>query len=457
MRLSLKPGETIRGPRILQLHWTGSDPWAGYNQFRRLMAAHVVPRRDGRPVVPPIAHLSTAFYELNATDETNLRSHLKSLWGLGFEVFWVDAYWTRDGFPAGMGHYGFPLERVEPRDRFPRGVRAVADAVHAAGMDYLMWFEPERVAAGTLLAKEHPDWVISLGGESGGHLDLGVPAAREYMTRYLIAAVKQYRLNWLRIDYNIDPLPYWQARDRRAPDRVGLAETRYIEGLYRMWDDVLAACPGLAIDNCSSGGRRIDLETCARSVPLWRTDATIDPLMQKDFDQAALQNQVMTAGLNRYVPTSVSGQMGAGAYHFRSGLNGGIAFCEDCRPADYPRELLKQAIAEGRQLRRYWAGEFYALGDVTTSPRDWCVMQYHLPETHEGMVVAFRRHRSPYGAYEASLRGIDPKATYEVVVRANDYARSTPVRMSGATLSRRNIAIDACPGSVVVEYRRLAP
>ena len=54
---------------------------------------------------------------------------------------------------------------------------------------------------------------------------------------------------------------------------MGMAEIRYVEGHYRMWDEIRAAYPQLAIDNCASGGRRIDLETASRSVPLWRTTA----------------------------------------------------------------------------------------------------------------------------------------------------------------------------------------
>ncbi len=455
MHLSLAPGESVRSPRILQLFWSGSDPFAGYNRFRRLMLAHVAPRIGGRPVTPPIAHLTTSFYELNNSTEASVLSHLESLKGLGFEVFWLDAYWTRDGFPAGMGHYGFPIRRAEPPDRFPRGLRPIGDAAGAAGMGFLMWFEPERVAPGTHLAKEHPEWVISPAGDGSGHINLGIPAAREYLTNYLIEVIKQYRLAWLRIDYNIDPLTFWQFLDKRDPNRVGMAEIRYIEGLYRMWDDILAAHPHLAIDNCASGGRRIDLETCSRSIPLWRTDATIGPLNEHNFDQAALQNQVMTAGLSRYVPLSVSGQMGAGPYHFRSGFNAGIAFCEDCRPADYPRELLKKGIAEGKRLRKYYFGDFYTLADLSTSPKDWCVLQYHRGEEQDGMVIAFRRDRSPYSGFTAELRAIDPAAEYEVV-RSPGYEPSPPVRMKGTQLQRLRIDIDERPGSVVVEYRRVS-
>ena len=124
LRLSLRPGESIRSPRIMQLYWSGGDQYRAYNLFRRTMLAHVVPKCDGQTVTPPIVHLSTSFYELNGTTEANVLSHLEAIKGLGFEMFWLDAYWTRDGFPAGMGHYGFPIERVEPRDRFPRGIAA---------------------------------------------------------------------------------------------------------------------------------------------------------------------------------------------------------------------------------------------------------------------------------------------------------------------------------------------
>jgi len=460
MRLRLHPGESLRGPRVLQLCWSGvdeagGDGWRPHNLFRRTMLGHVVPRADGKTVTPPIVHLSTSFYELNDSTEANVLSHLDSVRGLGFEYFWLDAYWTRDGFPNGMGNYGFPIQRAEPPDRFPHGLKPISDAAHREGMGFVVWFEPERVAAGTAIAREHPEWVISPSGDGSGLFNLGIPAAREYMTEYLTTVIKEYGIDCLRIDFNINPLPFWRHLDQGDADRVGLAEIRYVEGLYRMWDDLLAAYPHLFIDNCASGGMRIDLETCSRSIPLWRTDATIGPLMNLDFNQAALQNQVMTAGLSRYVPFSTSGQMGVTPYQFRSGFNAGISFCEDCRPGDYPKELLKEAIAEGKRLRHYTFGDFCPLSDVTTSPKDWCVMQYHLPEEGAGMVVAFRRHRSPYGSFICDLHEIEGAATYDVTT-SHTYTPSKPVRMKGASLRQLKAEIDECPGSVVVEYRAVA-
>jgi alpha-galactosidase len=456
MHLKLHPGESIRGPRIMQLYWFGDDPWRGYNQFRRVMFAHVMPRIDGQLVVPPIAHLSTSFDELNNSTEANVLSHLEPIKGLGFEVFWVDAYWILGGFGGGVGHYGFPIERVEPKDRFPRGIRPISDAAHKEGMKFLLWFEPERVNAGTFLAKEHPEFVISPGGDGGGLLNLGNPAAREFMTKYLTEVIDRYKMDWLRIDYNIDPLGFWQFLDKQDPDRVGMAEIRGIEGLYRMWDDLRAKYPHLAIDNCASGGRRIDLETMSRSIPLWRSDNTCDMLDNKPETVvlAAQKNQTMTAGLNRYVPYSTCGQKGAAPYLFRSGMNAGISFGEDCRPADYPLDLLKQAIAEAKRLRPYFFGDFYAIGPVTIQPTDWTVLQFHRPKEQDGMVMAFRRPAAPNVDFTAKLHDIDPAADYEITSSLG-YERAAPVKISGKDLAELKLHIEQKPGSVVVEYRKL--
>ena len=454
LRTVLQPGESLRTPRILQLRWQGEDLPRAYNLFRRTMLAHIMPRVEGKLVLPPIVHLSTSFYELNDSNEDNVRSHLESIRGLGFEMFWLDAYWTGpSGFPDSMGSYGLPVESVEPRDRFPGGLRSIGDAVAREGLGYVMWFEPERVVAGTRIAREHPEWVISPAGDGGGLLHLGLAAARQYMTDYLNAAIKAYRLSCLRIDYNIDPLEFWRFADAGAPDRAGMTEMRYVEGLYRMWDDNLEANPHLFIDDCASGGRRIDLETMSRSVPLWRSDNTCDMVDRKPATvlMAAIKNQVMSAGLNRYVPYSTAGQMGATPYLFRSGYNAGIAFVEDVRPKDYRRDLLEQGIAEAKRLRAYCLDEFFPLIEVTASPRDWCVLQYHRPEKEDGMVLAFRRHESPYRSCECALRQIVPTARYHVELRAT-YGRDMALTMKGADLQKLALEIDEKPGSLLVEY-----
>jgi len=169
---------------------------------------------------------------------------------------------------------------------------------------------------------------------------------------------------------------------------------------------------------------------------------------------AAVKNQLMSAGLNRYLPFNTVGQMGASPYFFRSGFNGGIDFCQDMRRDSFPRELLRKGIEEGKRIRPYWLGDFYPVSEVNTNPRDWCVSQFHRPETGDGIVLGFRRHRSPYSGYQCDLRSIDEAAQYEVSI-SHRYDPEPPVRMSGTELKRLNLIVKDCPGSVQVEMTGL--
>jgi hypothetical protein len=170
---------------------------------------------------------------------------------------------------------------------------------------------------------------------------------------------------------------------------------------------------------------------------------------------AARKNQLMSLGLNRYVPFSTAGQMGATPYLFRSAFNAGIAFAEDARPANYPRDLLKNGIAEGKRIRKYFLGDFYPLVDSGADPRGWMVMQYHRSHENDGMVMAFRRDQSAYVTCEVKLRDVLPATSYEVLIYRT-YEPEKSVTMKGSQLRELRLEINERPGSVFVEYRHAA-
>jgi hypothetical protein len=156
----------------------------------------------------------------------------------------------------------------------------VTDACHRLGLQFILWYEPERVAGGSKIAGEHPEFVFSSGKgrrvtETGGLFKLSDPVARRWLTDHLSHQIGEFGLDVYRNDFNIDPLGFWHLAD--APDRQGMTEIRYVEGLYAMWDELRTDHPGLWIDNCSSGGRRIDLETCMRSVPCGEATPVVAP------------------------------------------------------------------------------------------------------------------------------------------------------------------------------------
>ena len=262
-------------------------------------------------------------------------------------------------------------------------------------------------------------------------LNLGNPAARTWLTDYLSKCFKDWGVDIFRNDFNIDPLRFWRAAD--APDRQGMAEIRYIEGFYRFWDELVRRQPGLTIDNCASGGRRIDLETISRSYPLWRSDT---PGMGIGAANAwSTTDQIQTAGLSLYVPQHTEGVWAFSPYIFRSAATmGGVALDgrtrKDCSP-----ELAKLAIAEVKELRPLYLGDYYPLLEVNANDQVWCGWQFDRPELGRGFAMFFRRPQSPYASVEVALHGLDPQAKYELEFRET-YAVKAKRTMTGAQLAR---------------------
>ena len=87
--------------------------------------------------------------------------------------------------------------------------------------------------------------------------------------------ISEEGIDLYRLDFNIDPLAYWRGND--VEDRQGITEIRYIEGYLSYWDELRRRHPGMLIDSCASGGRRNDLETMRRAVPILPTDLENNP------------------------------------------------------------------------------------------------------------------------------------------------------------------------------------
>ena len=446
--LRLHPGERIRSPRILVLRWDGSDPDAGNNLLRRTILKHYSPRIDDEPALPPIAHMRQLVFYL--TGKVSEADHLRAVdraKELGLEAMWVDACWygSTENWSENVGDW-----RIF-RERFPNGLRPVADAAHDAGMKFILWFEPERVRRGTPLQTEHPEWLLDNDVDDWNYLfDLGNDEARRYLTEFISGMIDEVGIDIYRQDFNFEPLTYWNLADE--PDRVGMHEIRHIEGLYAFWDELRARHPRLLIDNCSSGGRRIDLETTSRSFPLWRSDYTDLPAKNEGM-RLQIGAQAQTAGLSRWVPIHAASVWTFEPYDMRSSFSTGVALYTDILADDYPIELVKQAVAEVKRLRPYLLGDFYPLVPLTVEDHDWCAYQFDRPDLGTGCAIFLRRHESPYPSMAAGLRNIDMDARYEISL-SRMYERGQFHQIGTWDLKRLTVSIPTAPGSLLLEYRK---
>ena len=447
----LKPGEHIRSPRVMIAMYEGNNVQIGFNMWRRAMINHITPKKDGKPAFIPFAYSLSGKEMMNTTAEIDM-SYIKSFIGMGFEVGWMDAWYTRDKWPNGIGNYHIPVSDMVDPQRYPEGLTPLVNMIKSNNMDVMIWFGPETVWSNTFIAKEHPEYVMFNDTGTVHSYALVNQEAREYMLKVMDAAIKEWQISIYRTDSGTDEKLLNKYVGENAPDRLGIAENRYIEASYEFWDELVKRNPGLLIDNCCAGGTRLDLELMSRTISLWRSDSNVG--VQNDKLKTATLNQAITANLNNYIPWTTGGSHGPEPYFVRSGYNTGFSFVDDTRMEGYDKKQMMKAIKECERLRKYALGNFNLLFQDDSTPESWCVWQYHRPKENDGYFVAFRREEAVYAGLTCFLKDIDENKKYRIKIYRSYDLEKTKI-ISGRELKNYTAVIDQLPGSLLVEYSAL--
>ena len=411
----LMPGEKLRTSSVVIMPYK-CDVADSHNKWRRLVKEHFsLIGKEGRDQNGP---LCAGIWGGMKTQSVLDRIETIQKNALPFEYIWMDAGWygidtkpTPDEFEGDWGcHTGD--WRVSPLIH-PQGLQDVSKAVHDAGMKFLLWFEPERVIRTTPTALKHPEYFLSSDNPNDNNrlLNLGNTEAWEYCFETLSQLIEELNIDCYRQDFNFSPLPYWRKND--DPDRKGITEIKHINGLYRLWDELLEKFPHLIIDNCASGGRRIDIETLRRSIPLWRSDLQCPA--NYDIEGSQCHNQ----SFNRWMPYSgTGGGRSYDEYRIRSAYAAALttnysfsereAFCDTAERV----EFIKKYTEEYLKVRTFFSEDFYPLTEVSEKLDVWCVIQFNRPEQSDGILEVFRRENAPYETACFMLRGLDESADY---------------------------------------------
>jgi len=445
LQLRLYPKEEIRTPKICLLFWKGPDRMTGHNQFRKFILAHHTRKINGKNAElpfsvflaregPPPCNEHTCTTESFAIAMINRHKQFNIV----PEVFWLDAGWY-----ACKGSWWLVGNWSPNRENFPNGLKTVTDATHNVGAKFLLWLEPERVTEGTFFAEKNPDWLIKVPGNSNILFNIGNNEARLWLTDYISDFLKKEGVDYYRQDFNFDPKPYWEANDKTY--RIGISEIRHIEGLYAYWDSLLVRFPNLIIDNCSSGGRRIDLETISRSSPLWRTDYQYGE---------PNGSQCHAYGLNFYLPLHGTGNFNVSPYHFRSNMSSSMVINWDINSKEHSQPELQKYFSDYKLLRPYYYGNYYPLTDTVNMTKDnvWLAYQLNRTDQEDGIIMAFRRKDCNETSIMVKLRDIDPIENYELT----DEDSRTKTTVSGKKLIEGlSLTKNEKPGSVLIWYRKI--
>lgn len=473
--LRLEPGEEVRTPLTVLLFWEG-DVVGAQNIWRRWMFAHNLPRRQGN-LPPPVSAMCAGLNQNEAGEKKYIEQLVSN--DARLDYWWMDAGWYPGIVdPLGIENWGkWPQVGtwLPDRERFPGGVKAVADFAHGRGMRLVLWFELERVSPCSLW-RDHPEWLLvlrpedrkfRLGGVVGSPqfvieeaernqireddrlFNLGNPEAQRFLTDYMSTCIADWGIDLFRLDFNISPILFWRTAD--APDRQGITENKYVCGLLAFFDTLLARHPHLLIDSCASGGRRIDLETLRRTVVYTRSDY---------WCVSSTGDQCQTAGIASWVPHYMCAAKLDNQYNFRSNIapSLGVRFPPDFEKTDWA--LFRQRLAEWRSLADYYYGDYYPLSAWNNREDGWLAWQFNRPEQGDGIVQAFRRSDCGEASQTLPLRGLDPAATYEVTNLDEDGSTkvsggSTPLS-TGKDLMEKGLTVEIKdkPGAAVIVYRR---
>jgi len=444
----LLPGEEVRSPLIALQFWIG-DYIRSQNVWRQWMIAHNIPRPGGELPKPLFFGCSSRAYEemIKASEENQMMfidRYLEE--DLKIDYWWMDAGWyvNQSGWPN-VGTWEVDLKR------FPRGLRAISDHAHAKGVKILVWFEPERVTPGTWLYEKHPEWLLGKDGDQK-LLNLGNPDACKWLTDHINKFLTDQGVDLYRQDFNMDPLGYWRTND--APDRQGITEIKHVTGYLAYWDGIRKAHPNMLIDTCASGGRRNDLETLRRAVPLWRSDHPFVPNNQ----------QSMTYGLSLWIPYHGTGTVacenvgyyGGGLtpvepYTFWSNVAPGLNSGLDLRVKEIDYAALRKLFAQWRTMSPYYYGDFYPLTPCSRENGCWMAWQFDGPDKGEGMIQTFRRKESMYRGADFRLSGLDSEKRYTITNLCTDQSSV----IQGRDLMETGLPVDiaTCPGAAVLVYK----
>ena len=395
-RTYIKSGETFRTPRMTLVFFNG-DEARGINIWRRWFNAHVTPRQKGRILEPKAvfgeneggSEWETATEEMlvKAVNYTNENFP-------GYNLFWVDAGW----YPCvdANGKKGWPVtgDWYPDPERFPAGLTPVGKACKDAGIEFLVWFEPERVHPDSKFSKEHQDWILD-----NCLLNLGNPDCFEWLCGHVLKLIKDSGIVCYRQDFNIDPLAHW--RNNETEDRKGMVENLHIQGFLAYWDYLLVNVPDLWIDSCASGGRRNDMETMRRAVSLHPTDYGYGHQHVNQAFRHTLQSWFpFTRGWSRAWDEE-AGKFAPPALDAYKIINGFGALSFFASPPECTKEwraLSAESFEQLKKLRGIWGkyaeielnGDFYALTENHRDDKKWTVFQFDSPESGEGVFQVLR-------------------------------------------------------------------
>jgi alpha-galactosidase len=400
----LLPGESFATPRLI-FGYTALGFGAMSRSFHDFVRQTLSPRPNYRPPVVYNSWYATLF-DVNAEGQAKLAEKAAAM---GVEMFVIDDGWfdKRVNDRAGLGDW-WP-----DKNKFPSGLKPLADAIHSRGMQFGLWIEPEMVNPDSDLHRAHPDWVIHFPererslSRNQSMLNLGRTDVQDYLIDIFDRLLSSTGIDFIKWDMNRNVSePGWPGHDRDQRE----IWVRYVDGLYRVWEALRERHPNVIWENCSGGGGRVDMGMMRITEQSWASDTTIPTArleIQEGYSQLFPANTMASWVTDEHLEqfdlelrfhASMAGALGVG---------GNLLTWSD--------EMLERAagyVAAYKEIREVVAGgDLYRL----RSPRqtELSALMYVAKDKSEAVLFAFRILKARIGKLPLVFpAGLDAEAIY---------------------------------------------
>jgi alpha-galactosidase len=444
----LHAGQTLETP-VFYGGYVANGLGGASRLLHRYELEHILPRtaateKQALPKPRPVIYNSWEATEFRVSEAGQMALAEKAA-ALGIDRFVMDDGWfgQRKDDHAGLGDW------YVNQEKFPHGLKPLIDKVHALGMDFGLWVEPEMVNPDSDLYRKHPEWVLNFPGRPRSEqrnqlvLNLARPDVRAYVLGFLDKLLTENDIAFLKWDYNRNwSEPGWDQLPAAEQKRVYVEFTR---NLYAILAELRKRHPKIEIESCSGGGGRVDLGILRYTDEVWPSDNTdpFDRLTQQDGFSYAYTPQVMMAWVTDS-PHWLNKRTTSLEYRMLSSMQGSLGIGANI--ANWTPEetaTAKRLIAAYHQVQpTIVQGDLYRL----ISPRDgseFSATQTVRPDKSQSVVFAFI-HSTQKGRIfpTLKLKGLDPAAQYALSSIEGKARAGTPAVASGAWWMNHGLDFD---------------
>ena len=242
------------------------------NHMHAFVRNHIVRgewKERQRPVL--LNSWESAYFDF---DENRLCKLVKAAKETGMELFVLDDGWfgNRNDDTTSLGDW------MVNKEKLPGGLESLSNKIHALGMGFGIWVEPEMISVDSDLYRKHPDYVVEIPGRDhseGRHqriLDLTKKEVSDYVIKAMEAVFEDCTINYVKWDMNRNFSDIYSKGLEAG--RQGEFSHRYILGLYRIMDRLTKRFPEILFEGCASGGNRFDLGILCYMPQIWASDNT---------------------------------------------------------------------------------------------------------------------------------------------------------------------------------------